>query len=127
MKLRSGPAFCFAQGVAESELPRRAGKAAGGLAMAHVFRKPGKKAWWACDYVGDKRVRHSQTIDERVALTKLKKIELDLLTGELQPKSGTPVTPFLEAFCTYLATVHSAEAEGVTRSPTRGAFPGRVS
>jgi hypothetical protein len=96
--------------------------------MAHVFRKPGKKAWWACYYVGDKRVRHSlQTTDERVALTKLKKIELDLLTGELQPKSGTPVKPFLEAFCTYLATVRSAEAEGVTRCPTGGAFPGRVS
>lgn len=79
--------------------------------MAHIFRKPGKKAWWACYYVGDQRVRHSlQTADERVARKKLRKIELDLLAGDLEPKTVTPIVPFLEAFCTYLATVRSAKA-----------------
>jgi hypothetical protein len=39
--------------------------------MAHIFRKPGKKAWWACYYVDDKRVRHSlRTTDERIVLAR---------------------------------------------------------
>ena len=79
--------------------------------MAHLFRKPGKKTWWACYYVGEQRVRRSlSTQDERIARKKLKKIELDLLAGELQPKSVTPLKPFLGAFCTYLGTVRSSKA-----------------
>ena len=68
--------------------------------MAHIFRKPGKKTWWACYYLDDKRVRHSlRTKRERIAQKKLKKIELDLLMGEIDPKMVTLLTPFLEAFC----------------------------
>lgn len=79
--------------------------------MAHIFRKPDRKAWWACYYVGEKRVRHSlHTQDERIARKKLRRIELDLLAGELEPQTVTPIVPFLEAFCTYLATVRSAKA-----------------
>ena len=65
--------------------------------MAHLFRKPGKKTWWACYYVGEQRVRRSlSTQDERIARKKLKKIELDLLAGELQPQSVTPLSGTLE-------------------------------
>ena len=80
--------------------------------MAHLFRKPGSnKTWWACYYVGEQRVRRSlRTQDERIARKKLKKIELDLLAGELQPRSVTPLRPFLGAFCTYLATVRSSKS-----------------
>ena len=79
--------------------------------MAHIFRKPGKKAWWACYYVGAKRVRHSlRTTDERIARKKLRRIELELLAGELEPRTATPIVPFLEAFCTYLTTVRSDKA-----------------
>ncbi len=85
--------------------------------MAHIFRKPGKKAWWACYYVDDKRVRHSlRTTHERIARKKLKKIEIDLLTGEIEPKTVTPVAPFLEAFCTYLATVRSGSGRSYARA-----------
>ncbi len=79
--------------------------------MANLFRKHGKKTWWVNYRVDGKRVRHSLgTTDERVARKKLRKIELDLLAGELQPKSVTPLKPFLEAFCTYLGTVRSSKA-----------------
>ena len=85
--------------------------------MAHIFGKPGKKTWWACYYLNDKRVRHSlRTKQERIAQKKLKKIELDLLMGELDPKTVTPLKPFLEAFSIYLATVRSAT---VPQNPRR--------
>jgi hypothetical protein len=79
--------------------------------MPYVFRKAKKRASWACYYVGEKRVRHSpHTLDDRIARKKLRKTELDLLAGELEPKTVTPLVPFLEAFSTYLATVRSAKA-----------------
>ena len=35
--------------------------------MAHIFRKPGKKTWWASYNLDDKRVRHSlRTKQERI-------------------------------------------------------------
>lgn len=79
--------------------------------------------WWACYYVGELRVRRSlRTEDERIARKKLKKIELDLLAGELQPTSVTPLKPLLEAFCTYLGTVRSRKAYKNDLSYLRGFF-----
>ena len=79
--------------------------------MASIFRKPGKKAWWATYYHDGKRIRHSLwTHDERVARKKLKKLQADLITGELDLKTTTPLCPFLEQFCAQLATVRTGKS-----------------
>ncbi len=73
--------------------------------MASIFRKPGKAAWWVSYYHKGKRIRHSLwTTDERAALKKLKKLEGEIVTGELESKSLTPIVPFLEEFTGHLAT-----------------------
>jgi integrase len=79
--------------------------------MASIFRKPGKKTWWVTYYLDGTRIRYSlRTKDERIARKKLKKLEADLVTGELEAKTLTPIRPFLEAFCAHLATTRSAKA-----------------
>ncbi|HUN81052.1 MAG TPA: hypothetical protein VMV81_06020, partial [Phycisphaerae bacterium] len=73
--------------------------------MASIFRKPGRSVWWINYYHKGKRIRHSlRTTDERAALKKLKKLEGELVTGELESKSLTPIAPFLEEFTGQLAT-----------------------
>lgn len=79
--------------------------------MASIFRKPGKKSWWATYYHNGKRYRHSLwTRNERVARKKLKRLQADLITGELEEKTTTPICAFLESFCTHLATIRSKKA-----------------
>ncbi|UCC31453.1 MAG: hypothetical protein JSU86_04085, partial [Phycisphaerales bacterium] len=79
--------------------------------MASIFRKPGGEIWWATYYHDGKRVRHSlRTRDERVARRKLKKLEGDLVTGELERKTTTPLGPFLEQFCAQLETVRTRKS-----------------
>ncbi len=79
--------------------------------MASIFRKPGGEIWWATYYHDGKRIRHSlRTRDERVARRKLKKLEGDLVTGELERKTNTPLCPFLEQFCAQLATVRTRKS-----------------
>jgi hypothetical protein len=52
--------------------------------MAAIFQKPGNETWWITYYVNGLRVRHSlRTREERIARLKLKKIEGDLVSGEL--------------------------------------------
>jgi hypothetical protein len=73
--------------------------------MASIFRKQGKHGWWVTYYHLGKRVRRSlKTRDERIARKKLKKLEADLVTGELEQRSTTPIILFLEAFCQHLET-----------------------
>lgn len=72
--------------------------------MASIFRKPGKSVWWIDYYHNGKRIRHSlKTTDERIATKKLRKLEGELVTGELESRSHTPIVPFLEAFTSHLA------------------------
>ena len=79
--------------------------------MASIFRKPGKKTWWVTYYLDGTRIRYSlRTKDERIARKKLKRLDADLITGDLEPKTHTPIRPFLEAFCTHFATIRSAKA-----------------
>ena len=79
--------------------------------MASIFRKPGGEIWWATYYHDGKRFRHSlRTRDERVARRKLKKLEGDLVTGELEKKTTTPLGPFLEQFCAQLETVRTRKS-----------------
>ena len=79
--------------------------------MASICRKPGKTPWWATYYLNGKRVRHSlRTRGERIARKKLKKLEGDLVTGELQQKTTTHTGPFLEESCDHLATIRSPKA-----------------
>ena len=71
--------------------------------MATIFRKNGKQIWWVSYYHNGKRYRYSlRTADERIARKKLKKLEGELVTNELETKSRTPVGPFLEAFSGHL-------------------------
>ena len=79
--------------------------------MASIFRKPGGEIWWATYYHDGKRIRHSlRTRDERVARRKLKKLEGELVTGELERKTTTPLCPLLEQFCAQLATVRTGKS-----------------
>ena len=79
--------------------------------MASIFRKPGNKTWWATYYHAGKRIRRSLgTTQERLALRKLRKIEGDLVTGELERKTHTPIEPFLEELCEYLATTRTPKS-----------------
>ena len=79
--------------------------------MASIFRKPGGEIWWATYYHDGKRFRHSlRTRDERIARQKLKKLEGDLVTGELERKTTTLLCPFWEQFCAQLATVRTRKS-----------------
>jgi integrase len=67
--------------------------------------------WWVTYNHKGKRLRHSlRTTDERAALKKLKKLEGELVTGELESKSLTPIVPFLEEFTGHLATARTRKS-----------------
>jgi integrase len=79
--------------------------------MAAIFQKPGNETWWITYYVNGFRVRHSlRTREERIARLKLKKIEGDLVSGELVGASHTPLVPFLTAFCEHLSTIRTRKS-----------------
>ncbi len=79
--------------------------------MASIFRKPGNSMWWVTYNHKGKRLRHSlRTTDERAALKKLKKLEGELVTGELESKSLTPIVQFLEEFTGHLATARTRKS-----------------
>ena len=93
--------------------------------MASIFRYRGKKTWWVSYYLNGNRCRHSlKTTNEKIARRKLKRIEADLETGDLEQRtttpqqstgdlelpSITPLEPFLDAFCEYLETARSRKA-----------------
>lgn len=79
--------------------------------MASIFRKPGNSMWWVTYNHKGKRLRHSlRTTDERAALKKLKKLEGELVTGELESKSLTPIVQFLEEFAGHLATARTRKS-----------------
>ncbi|MBP7745507.1 MAG: tyrosine-type recombinase/integrase [Phycisphaerae bacterium] len=79
--------------------------------MAAIFRKPGRQTWWITYYVNGLRVRHSlRTRDERIARLRLKKLEGDLVTGDLVQASRTPLVPFLTAFCEHLSTIRTRKS-----------------
>lgn len=79
--------------------------------MASIFRKPGKSVWWISYYHKCKRLRYSlRTTDERIAIKKLKKLEGELVTGELEGKSITPIASFLQDFAAHLATTRTRKS-----------------
>lgn len=79
--------------------------------MASIFRKPGKAAWWVSYYHKGKRIRHSLwTTDERAALKKLRKLEGEIVTGELESRSLTPIVSLLEEFTAHLATTRTRKS-----------------
>lgn len=79
--------------------------------MASIFRKPGKAVWWVHYYRKGKRFRYSlRTTDERAAVKKLKKLEGELVTGELESRSLTPIVPLLEEFTGHLATTRTRKS-----------------
>lgn len=77
--------------------------------MATLYRRG--KTWWAYTCSGTKRLRWSlETTDERIARQKLRKIEYQQDTGELELPSHTPIDLFLQAFCEHLETIRSRKA-----------------
>jgi hypothetical protein len=79
--------------------------------VASIFRKTGKATWWVNYYHKGKRIRHSLwTTDERAALKKLKKLEGEFVTGELESRSLTPIVPLLEEFTGHLATARTKKS-----------------
>jgi len=79
--------------------------------MASIFRKPGKAEWWVTYYHHGKRYRHSlRTTDQRLALKKLKKLEGEMVTGELESKTTTPIVEFLEQFAGHLASTRTRKS-----------------
>jgi len=79
--------------------------------MAAIFQKPGNGTWWITYCVNGLRVRRSLgTREERVARLKLKKIEGDLVSGELVGASHTPLVPFLTAVCEHLSTIRTRKS-----------------
>ena len=79
--------------------------------MAAIFRKPGNATWWITCCVNGLRVRHSlRTREERIARLKLKKIEGDVVSGELVGASHTPLVPFLTAFCEHVCTIRTRKS-----------------
>ncbi len=77
--------------------------------MATLFRRG--KTWWIYTCSGGRRLRWSlETTDERIAKRKLRKIQYEQDTGELELPSATPIDSFLQAFCEHLETIRSRKA-----------------
>jgi hypothetical protein len=76
--------------------------------MATLYRRG--KTWWVYTCTNGKRRRWSLgTTDERVAPQKLRKLEYEQATGELELPSITPIDSFLQAFCEYLETARTGK------------------
>ncbi len=79
--------------------------------MANIFRKPGNAVWWVTYYHCGKRIRHSlKTTDQRLAMKKLRKLEGEMVTGQLESKTTTPVAEFLEQFASHLASTRTRKS-----------------
>ncbi len=77
--------------------------------MATLYQRG--NTWWIQTCSGGKRMRWSlETTDERIARQKLRKIEYEQDTGELELPSRTPIDTFLQAFCEHLETIRSRKA-----------------
>ena len=77
--------------------------------MATLFRRG--KTWWIDTCSGGRRIRWSlKTTDERIAKRKLRKIQFEQDTGDLELPSETPVDKFLQAYCEHLETTRSRKA-----------------
>ncbi len=71
--------------------------------MATLYRRG--KVWWVYSGVKGERYRWSlETTDERTAKLKLRKIEYQQATGDLDLPSVTPIDLFLQSFCEHLQT-----------------------
>ncbi|MCB9852789.1 MAG: tyrosine-type recombinase/integrase [Phycisphaerales bacterium] len=79
--------------------------------MATIFRKDDKQIWWITYYHKGKRYRYSlRTTDQRIALKKLKKLEGEIVTDELETRTRTPIAPFLEAFAGHLTATRTTKS-----------------
>jgi integrase len=79
--------------------------------MASIYKQPGSAAWWVSYYRGGRRVRESlKTCDERIARRKARRIEAELVTGDLEERTTTPLVPVLEAFCEHLTTTRTRKS-----------------
>ena len=77
--------------------------------MATLYRRG--KTWWIYTCSGGRRLRWSlETADERIAKRKLRKIQYEQDTGDLELPSATPIDSFLQAFCEHLETIRSRKA-----------------
>lgn len=66
--------------------------------MACLYRRG--RIFWISYYIGDKQIKKSlNTTNERLARSKLKKVEYDLALGDLHVASKLPLPSILEAFC----------------------------
>ena len=66
--------------------------------MACIFRRGNR--FWISYYVGAKQIKKSlRTDNERVARSKLKRLEYELALGDLHVASKLPLPAVLEAFC----------------------------
>jgi len=66
--------------------------------MACLYKRG--RIYWISYYIDDKQFKKSlNTTNERVARSKLKKIEYDLALGDLHVASKLPLQSILEAFC----------------------------
>ena len=67
--------------------------------MVSVYKQPGSAVWWVSYYRNGRRIRESlQTCDERIAKKRVRRIEAELVTGDLDERTTTPLVPLLEAF-----------------------------
>lgn len=74
--------------------------------MASLFKR--RKQYWVSYYINGVQVRRSlQTTSMRVARDKLKQIEYELATGDLQLSSELPLPEVLEDFCRHLMSVRT--------------------
>ncbi|MFC1762190.1 hypothetical protein ACFL6U_08920 [Planctomycetota bacterium] len=74
--------------------------------MASIYRRGNK--FWVSYYVDSKQIKESLgTSNERVARSKLKKLEYELALGELHVASKLPLSVILEAFCKELMSTRT--------------------
>lgn len=71
--------------------------------MASIYKRG--RVWWVHYVVGGTSVCKSlKTNDERVALSKKKRLEALDITEQLPQPSNTPIEPFLQSFCEFLTS-----------------------
>jgi integrase len=79
--------------------------------MASIYKQPGSAVWWVSYYRDGRRVRESlKTCDERIAKKKARRIEAELVTGEHEERTNTPLVPLLEAFCEHMETTRTRKS-----------------
>lgn len=77
--------------------------------MATLYRRG--KTWWVYTCTRGVRRRWSlRTSDERIAKQKLRKLQYEQASGDLELPSVTPLEPFLQTFCEYLETTRTRKS-----------------